>query len=58
MKFNLSFETLSLLMFLPFSLSAMQAQIEERAERSWKLRDMLHLGKLNDPARPWMPMAT
>ena len=27
----------------------MQAQIEERAERSWKLRDMLHLGKLNVP---------
>ena len=27
----------------------MQAQIEERAERSWKLRDMLHLGKLNAP---------
>ena len=27
----------------------MQAQIEERAERSWKLRDMLHLGNLNMP---------
>ena len=28
----------------------MQAQIEERAERSWKLRDMLHLRKLNVPS--------
>ena len=27
----------------------MQAQIEERAERSWELRDMLHLGNLNAP---------
>ena len=26
-----------------------QAQIEERAERSWKLRDLLHLGNLNTP---------
>jgi hypothetical protein len=27
----------------------MQAQIEERAKRSWKLRGMLHLGNLNAP---------
>jgi hypothetical protein len=32
-----------------FVAPPMQAQIEERAERSWKLRDMLHLGKLNAP---------
>jgi hypothetical protein len=27
-----------------------QAQTEERAERSWKLRDMLHLAKLTEMA--------
>jgi hypothetical protein len=32
-----------------FVAPPMQAQIEERAERSWKLRGMLHLGKLNAP---------
>ena len=30
-----------------FLTPATQAQIEERAERSWKLRGMLHLGNLN-----------
>ena len=30
--------------------TAPQAQIEERAERSWKLRDMLHLNKLTNVA--------
>ena len=40
---------LALSLLPAFVTPTTQAQTEERAERSWKLRDMPHLGKWNAP---------